>query len=122
MASATKAENQASIGRLNQLLISHGTPVPITGTDFMPKMDMAMEKMHHAMMVEYTVDPDYDFAEKMIHHHQGAIDMARIELELGTDSLMKGEAQEMITMQEEEIIQLSKFLHEHGETEKIKKH
>lgn len=39
-----------------------------------------------------------------------------------TSLYLPNEAQEMIDMQQEEIIQLSKFLHERGEPNKINKH
>ena len=37
----------------------------------------ASERMHQAMAIEFTGNPDVDFARAMIPHHQGAIDMAR---------------------------------------------
>ena len=53
----------------------------IAQTDgFASAMDAAMTRMHGAMMTGYSNDPDRDFARMMIPHHQGAIDMAEIEL------------------------------------------
>jgi DUF305 family protein family protein len=40
----------------------------------------AMQTMHKDMMVDYTGDADVDFVRGMIPHHQGAIDMAKVEL------------------------------------------
>ena len=110
--------DQASIDRLEQFLETHGDPVPQTGIDFMDDMDMVMMKMDEAMKaMHYTSDPDYDFAEMMIHHHQGAIDMSRVELEYGTAEKALEEAQMIIDHQEEEIIELARFRNEHGQPE-----
>ena len=71
----------------------------------------AMERMHKAMgEIAYTGDADRDFAAGMIPHHQGAIDMARIELEHGKDPAMRKMAQDVITAQEREIAELRAFL------------
>ena len=39
----------------------------------------------------------------MLPHHQGAIDMAKIELEFGKDPMLKKMAGEIIAAQEKEI-------------------
>ena len=77
----------------------------------MRKMDEVMKAMH------YTNDPDYDFAEMMIHHHQSAIDMAKIELDYGVDENTRMEAQTIIEDQEAEIIELAQFRNGHGQPE-----
>ena len=53
------------------------------GDEFTAAMSAAMERMDHGMMVPSSGDPDRDFAAMMIPHHQGAVDMAEIELRLG---------------------------------------
>lgn len=73
-----------------------------------------MSKMHD-MMVEMnamtmTNDPDVDFATMMIMHHEGAIAMANLELEKGTDSQMRTLAQNVITAQTQEIQMLQGIL------------
>ena len=66
-------------------------------------LDEAMADMHKAMMVPYTGDADIDFLRGMIPHHQGAIDMAKIQLQYGKDAQVKRLAREIIRAQEQEI-------------------
>ena len=47
--------------------------------------------------------PDHDFAAMMIPHHQGAVDMAKIELLYGKDPVLRRLAQEIIVTQASEI-------------------
>ena len=70
---------------------------------FREMMDEATARMHAAMHVPYTGDPDRDFARMMIPHHQGAIDMAMVELRYGKDERLKRLAQEIIVTQKQEI-------------------
>ena len=70
---------------------------------FAEAMDAAMSRMHLAMMTGYTGDPDRDFAAMMIPHHQGAIDMAMIELRYGKDERLRRLAQGIIVEQRQEI-------------------
>src|SRR5262249_54434910 len=70
---------------------------PIGGADgFRAMMGDAVTRMHVAMAVPFSGDPDRDFARMMIPHHQGAIDMALVELRYGKDERLKRLAQEII--------------------------
>ena len=50
-----------------------------------------------------TGNPDRDFASMMIPHHQGAIDMAKVEVLYGKDPVLRRLAQEIIVTQDSEI-------------------
>ena len=60
-------------------------------------------KMHKDMTMEFTGNPDVDFAKGMIPHHQGAIEMAKVVLKYGKDPEMKKLAEEIINAQDTEI-------------------
>ncbi|WP_270934056.1 CopM family metallochaperone [Falsiroseomonas oryzae] len=70
----------------------------------------ANDRMHRDMAIRWTGNADRDFAAAMIPHHQGAIEMARIQLRHGTDPEMRRLAEEIIRAQEAEIAQLRAFL------------
>ena len=63
----------------------------------------AMVKMHEGLMVPYTGDADRDFVAGMIAHHQGAIDMAKVELQYGKDPWLRRLARNIIAAQQKEI-------------------
>jgi uncharacterized protein (DUF305 family) len=75
----------------------------------------AMERMHAAMMTPPTGDVDVDFVRGMIAHHQGAIDMARIELAHGTDPEARAMAESVIEAQEREIAEMQAWLAARGD-------
>src|SRR5262245_4890920 len=62
----------------------------------MEKMAITMPAMMQGMMHK---DPDVAFACAMIAHHQGAIDMARIELKYGKNEWTRTLAQNIIDAQ-----------------------
>jgi uncharacterized protein (DUF305 family) len=74
----------------------------------------AMGKMHKDMMITYSGDADADFVRGMIPHHQGAIDMAKIELKYGKDPELRKLAQAVVTAQEAEIKEMNAWLKKHG--------
>jgi uncharacterized protein (DUF305 family) len=63
--------------------------------------------MEHMMRELYasapTGDPDADFLAMMIPHHEGAVEMARLELVHGRDPLVRQLAEGIIASQQTEI-------------------
>lgn len=72
-------------------------------SDFDRAMAASMTRMHGAMAVPPSGDPDRDFAAMMIPHHQGAIDMAKVELAHGRDPVLRRLAQGILVEQAQEI-------------------
>ena len=77
--------------------------------------EAAMEQMHGPMMqgVRHP-DPDVAFVLGMLPHHQGAVDMARIQLRHGTDPHVRHLAEEVIAAQEREIREMKAWLSARG--------
>ena len=80
-------------------------PVAVTAEEqsFLKENDAAMTKMMNDMAAKPTGDIDRDFVAMMNPHHQGAIDMAVIELRYGKNEQLRRIAQEIIVDQMQEI-------------------
>ena len=91
----------------------------------MPQMQMQMQKgmagsgdMKQSMMMgmdsmqkmQMSGDTDKDFAMMMKIHHQGALDMAQMELAQGKSPEMKAMAKKIIAAQKKEIAEFDKWL------------
>ncbi len=67
-------------------------------------MMAGMDTMNHDMRAApMTGDTDHDFVAMMIPHHQGAIDMAEVELRSGRDPRLLKFARRIVAAQEREI-------------------
>ena len=73
---------------------------------------VGMAKMH-AGMGHYTGDADRDFVVNMLPHHQGAVDMAKTELQYGKDPALKKLATDIIAAQDKEIAFMQDWLKKH---------
>ncbi|MEO7380261.1 MAG: DUF305 domain-containing protein [Paracoccaceae bacterium] len=90
----------------------------MTGMSGMAPMSAADSDMRASMMgmmksmdtMKSTGDTDHDFAMMMKMHHQGAIDMAQMELKGGKDATMRSMAKRIIAAQQREIRQFDQWL------------
>ncbi|MGF6172625.1 CopM family metallochaperone [Ensifer sp. 4252] len=74
----------------------------------------ANARMHKGMDIAFTGNTDADFVRGMIAHHQGAIDMAKVELEYGKDDQLRKLAEDIIKAQEGEIEMMKNWLVKNG--------
>ncbi len=78
-------------------------PRSATTGEFQRALQTIMVQMDAAMCITPSADVDRDFARAMIPHHQGAVEMARLELLYGTDSRLRRLAQGIVIEQSQEI-------------------
>ena len=74
----------------------------------------SMQNMKNGMNMKPTGDPDVDFVRMMTPHHQGAVDMAKVELQYGKDPEMRQLASDIVAAQEKEIAAMNAWLAKHG--------
>jgi len=74
----------------------------------------SMSKMMTNMDVKPTGNTDKDFVMMMMPHHQGAIDMAKVELQFGKDPTLHKMAQDIVAAQEKEIAEMKEWLAKNG--------
>jgi uncharacterized protein (DUF305 family) len=75
--------------------------------DAFTKANQNMMTSMHSMPP--TGDADKDFVMMMMPHHQGAIDMAKIELQYGKDKELRAMADKIIKAQEKEISEMKNW-------------
>jgi len=85
----------------NQFLQSHDN------NRMMDTMHAIMDRM---MAMPMTNDPEIDFAKMMIMHHQGAMNMANVQVQEGKNDSLKRTAQKIIRDQQMEIQQFQTIL------------
>jgi len=74
----------------------------------------SMDAMNKAMATTpMTGDVDQDFVAMMIPHHQGAIDMCKVELREGKDPMLKKLCRAVITAQAKEIATMQHWQRQH---------
>ncbi|WP_175873095.1 DUF305 domain-containing protein [Burkholderia sp. BCC0397] len=76
--------------------------------------DADQSMMQKMQAPTYTGDADKDFVAHMIPHHQGAIDMAQVELKYGKDPEMQKLARSIVKAQKEEIATMKRWQAKHG--------
>jgi uncharacterized protein (DUF305 family) len=92
-----------------------GHTMPAGGMNHGGDMKAMMKGMNDKMAgMTMTGNHDVDFAQMMRIHHQGAIDMAEMELKNGKDASMRKMAQEVIKAQKKEIATIDRYLAKNG--------
>jgi uncharacterized protein (DUF305 family) len=74
----------------------------------------AMNKMEQNMAVTFTGDADKDFVAGMIAHHEGAVEMAKVELQYGKDPQLRKLAGDVIAAQTKEIAFMKSWQAKHA--------
>ena len=78
-------------------------PADLQESQYLAEMREGMMRMHQAMDAPPVGDIDADFVAMMVAHHQGAIDMVRIQLHYGHNEQLRRIAQGIIVEQQQEI-------------------
>jgi uncharacterized protein (DUF305 family) len=78
----------------------------------------AFQAADHSMMsgmsnIQYTGNADRDFVAHMIPHHEGAVEMAKVELKYGKDAKLRKLAKDIIAAQDKEIAFMKQWLATH---------
>lgn len=104
--------------------MAHEMPSGEMDNGLMGSMNTMMDKMS---AVKMSGDFDLDYANLMVLHHQGALDMAGVEVSKGADEKIKTMANNIITKQTEDIGMLKDIINnykmsgmKHGEGELAK--
>jgi uncharacterized protein (DUF305 family) len=79
-------------------------------SEFHRALQTVMTQMNAGMCITPSADADRDFARAMIPHHQGAVEMAKLELLFGNDPHLRRLAQGMVVEQSQEIVLMRSIL------------
>lgn len=98
----------------SSMAAGYGQDQPMAGMEARETPFSAAEMdMHRRMMAAQGSDTAHTWAMKMIEHHQGAIDMARIVLRDARDDEVRRMAQQTIDEQTRGIAELRDWLQRH---------
>ncbi|MCG7403593.1 MULTISPECIES: DUF305 domain-containing protein [Caballeronia] len=86
-------------------------PTDVSSTAAFQAADQKM--MSGMSSIEYTGDADRDFVAHMIPHHQGAVEMAKVQLKYGKDAKLRKLAKDIIAAQNKEIAFMKQWLEQH---------
>lgn len=98
--------------------MDHGKGTPAPSTTAPPGYDDAMKasmSMNAMMAAKPTGMPDRDFVAMMLPHHQGAVEMAKVQLRFGKDPELRRLARSIIKDQEREIALMKRWQARHAE-------
>jgi uncharacterized protein (DUF305 family) len=97
------AAQKGEIEQMKKWLAAHDPKAMPSSAEAAKATGAPMETMMQSMAINYSGKADIDFARGMIPHHQGAIDMAKVELQFGVDPEIKKLAQAIMDAQGPEI-------------------
>jgi uncharacterized protein (DUF305 family) len=101
-ASNTNSSNHAAQNETSSQPTNQNRMNPVTAT-----MDKMMHEMHGA---KPTGSIDIDFAAMMLEHHNGAVEMSKVEVDKGKNAELKAFAQKVIDDQNKEIGFMQEFI------------
>ena len=90
--------------------LSPAPPRLAATSEFHRALQTIMVQMDTAMCITPSADADRNFARAMIPHHQGAVEMAKLELLYGSDPRLRRLAQGMVVEQSQEIALMRSIL------------
>lgn len=93
---------------------SAATAQTVKGESTQPYKDADAKMMSAMEAPPYTGDADRDFVAHMIPHHQGAVEMAEVELKYGKDPAIRKLAAGVVKAQREEIAFMKRWQAKHG--------
>ncbi|GLZ27856.1 hypothetical protein Lesp02_00460 [Lentzea sp. NBRC 105346] len=113
LAKRIEGAQDPEIQKMNEWLKAWGAPTSMPGMDHSSMPGMAgmmsaeeMAKLQQAKGAEF----DKVWLEMMIKHHEGAVEMAKIELQKGGSSDAKKLAQDIVDAQQKEITEMQGML------------
>jgi uncharacterized protein (DUF305 family) len=110
---ATAQSKKAPMGGMSMNGSPAATPPAPGSSPSSAAYRAAMETMMQHMETPYTGNADHDFVTGMLPHHQGAVDMAKIELQYGRDPALKKLARDIIASQTQEQAFMRNWLARH---------
>jgi uncharacterized protein (DUF305 family) len=103
-------QTQESKHEHHEVAATKTTKVKAKSTSAAGAYRAAMHRMHGAMKKPLSGSADIDFVRQMIPHHQGALDMARIQQKYGRDAELKKFNDWVIMAQTQEIAFMQNWL------------
>ncbi len=113
LAKSIALSQQPQIAEMSAWRQAHTVAATPDGPAARQGLSDANVKMMQGMMSSgygHSGNPDVGFVRMMIPHHQGAVDMGQVELKFGKDPQLRALAQAIITAQQREIAQMTRWL------------
>jgi len=108
MAQDIVAAQEKEIAEMQHSMAALPAGKPGTNAEAYEALMGSMGRMMHSAPA--SGKPDRDFVQAMIPHHEGAVEMAKVELRYGRDAKLKAMAQKIIDDQTREIAEMKAWL------------